>query len=122
VVLRSVAVSLIGHFLIPGGADDLCGPQGGQTNQIRQDRRMICAAIDISDAYPQNASMGIASLNKMENKITWEKEFSLITNRFILKDLFKVVFITTVIFQILLVLAAFLVDKDVADMIMPSLR
>lgn len=55
----------------------------------------------------------------MENKITWEKEFSLLTNRFILKDLFKVVFITIVIFQILLVLVAFLVDKDVTDMIMP---
>ena len=55
----------------------------------------------------------------MENKITWEKEFSLITNRFVLKDLFKLVLITTVIFQILLVLAAFLVDTDVADMIVP---
>ncbi|MCX6555990.1 MAG: hypothetical protein NTW95_00925 [Candidatus Aminicenantes bacterium] len=63
--------------------------------------------------------MVITSPNKTENKITWEKEFSLLTNRFILKDLFKVVLIATVIFQILLVLTAFLVDKDVADMIMP---
>jgi hypothetical protein len=63
--------------------------------------------------------METASLNEMENKITWGKEFSLLANRFILKDLFKVVFISTVIFQILLVLTAFLVGKNVADMIMP---
>ncbi|MEI6296899.1 MAG: hypothetical protein WCO84_04620 [bacterium] len=55
----------------------------------------------------------------MENKITWEKEFSLITNRFILKDLFKVVFITVAIFQIVIIVATFLVGEDVSDVIMP---
>jgi len=55
----------------------------------------------------------------MDNKIIWEKEFSLLTNRFILKDLFKVVFFAILIFQALLVLATFLVGKDLADVIMP---
>ncbi len=36
----------------------------------------------------------------MDNNITWKKEFSLVTNRFVLKDLFRVILITTIIFQI----------------------
>lgn len=43
----------------------------------------------------------------MENKISWEKEFSLVTNRFVLKDIFKVILITTAIFQLLIVLIIF---------------
>jgi len=50
----------------------------------------------------------------MDNNIIWEKEFSLLTNRFILKDLFKVVFFAILIFQTLLVLVTFLVGKDLA--------
>ncbi len=43
----------------------------------------------------------------MEDKISWKKEFSLATNRFVLKDLFKVILITTVIFQLFIVLIVF---------------
>jgi len=50
----------------------------------------------------------------MDYNIIWEKEFSLLTNRFILKDLFKVVFFAILIFQTLLVLVTFLVGKDLA--------
>lgn len=55
----------------------------------------------------------------MGNKITWEKEFSLITNRFVLKDLFRIVFITLVLFQAILILVTFVAGETVADVIMP---
>lgn len=46
----------------------------------------------------------------MKDKISWEKEFTLVTNRFVLKDLFKVILITTALFQLLIVLMIFFSD------------